>query len=602
MTPIRSTRRRRIAQVIGALLVPVAFAGMLLTAIAPDADGSGRIPAAIVNEDEAIIQTGADGEEQYVLAGRLLVTQLTGDGSTGFDWSISSAEQAEDALATGQVRAVLTIPEDFSASIVSLSSSSPQRAQLRIRTDESQDALTALAAAAVGEGMVAEFGQAITEQYLAGVFGQVGSIGDAFSEAATGAAGIGDGAASLAGGVSELHDGLASLSTGVGEYTAGVSALAGGLDQLKTGAQQLDGLTSGVGAYTGGVTQLSGALDAAVAQLQANPTDPVALGTVQALAGQLATLAAGGSGLTQQTGTAIAGVQSGIAQSASGARSLASGGTDLRSGTTSAADGAAQLAEGAGSLAEGAQVLAGGLAAGADAIPSTEGAAAEDAAAVAARPVELTADRENPLPDLRAAALLLTLPLGLWLGAMTVQVLSRNRAVTESLSTTPVGRMLRARLTAPLLFAGAQALLLALLAHVATGIGWNLFPATLGFALLAAVAFAAVHHLLATLFGRGAVVLSLLLLAVQLTATGGVFPLQLVAEPFQAISPVLPLTHAVAGIQSIASGGSATAVVTAAIALALFAIGSLLVSALVLRSRRASDATAARIAGVALAR
>ncbi|OUD81233.1 hypothetical protein BC477_19500 [Clavibacter michiganensis subsp. michiganensis] len=73
---------------------------------------------------------------------------------------------------------------------------------------------------------------------------------------------------------------------------------------------------------------------------------------------------------------------------------------------------------------------------------------------------------------------------------------------------------------------------------------------------MTAAAFTAIHYLLRQAFGRAGLVASLILLAIQAAAMGGVIPLQLVAAPFQAISPFLPLTYAASGMQAIIAGGA----------------------------------------------
>ncbi len=50
-----------------------------------------------------------------MLAGRLLVTQLTSDDNQAFDWTITNADEAQRMLDDGEVYAVLTVPKDFSS-------------------------------------------------------------------------------------------------------------------------------------------------------------------------------------------------------------------------------------------------------------------------------------------------------------------------------------------------------------------------------------------------------------------------------------------------------------------------------------------------------
>jgi putative membrane protein len=77
---------------------------------------------------------------------------------------------------------------------------------------------------------------------------------------------------------------------------------------------------------------------------------------------------------------------------------------------------------------------------------------------------------------------------------------------------------------------------------------------------------------------------------VQITATGGVYPIEVLSEPFQAVSPLLPLTYGVSGMQAIISGGSAAPVATAAVALAILGLLSVLLSLVAVRRRRSARA------------
>src|SRR4051812_16904990 len=211
----RSQRRWRLGAVIAAVaVVPLAVAGLVTGGLANANDRLDTVRAIIVNNDEMVTTTAADGTESPVLAGRLLVTQLTAPGGAGFSWTLSNSAEAKKALADGSTYAVLTIPKDFSASITSLQSSSPQQADLDIRTDDAHSYLAGSAAQSVGEAMTNAFGRAITEQYLSGFYANLAGMGGSLSSAAAGATQVSDGVASLAGGLDQLSSGASSAATG----------------------------------------------------------------------------------------------------------------------------------------------------------------------------------------------------------------------------------------------------------------------------------------------------------------------------------------------------------------------------------------------------
>ncbi|QHO71247.1 hypothetical protein BHD05_15065 [Marisediminicola antarctica] len=590
--------------VLAVILIPLAFSGLVVGSLSQADSSLDRIPAAVVNSDELIMQTAADGTETPIFAGRQLVTELTGAGSAGFDWVVTNAEDAEDSLANGEVYAVLTVPDDFSESILSLQSDEPRQAEISIRTDDAHSYLSGAVAQTVGDSMVSAFGREITAQYIAGIYSSIGEFGGSLGTAANGASDLASGASSLGSGLGSLATGAASAQTGaagvadgIADYTSGVGSLSGGLNQLRAGAGGLTSISDGVDAFTGGVSQLAAGIAGANAQLDdADPAnDEAARATLAALSGQLSQTAAGGGALASQTRGGIEGIQGGIASSADGASALAAGGADLDAGAASLAGaigslstGVADASGGASELATGAAELAEGLRQGADAVPPMEGDASTEAASVAAEPVTLVVDRNNEVASIGQIVATFFVPLGLWVGALAVFLVLRPVSRVALASTAGTGRLVGATLLRAFAITIAQALLLVALLHTALGVGWALLPATLGLSALMALAFTAFHYLLTVGLGRGGLVISLLMLAVQVTATGGLYPVQLIAEPFQAISPLLPLTYGVSGMQAIIAGGSLGAVVVAALVMVGFGLVSALGSVLVVRSIRRS--------------
>ena len=552
----RTARLRTWGGLAAVVLVPLAFAGLFVGAIGQGQDALDSIPVAIVNEDALQTITNDDGTETNVFAGRQLVTELT--GSEGFDWTITNAEDAEALLSAGEVYAVLTVPSNFSDSILSLSSDDPQKADISIRTDDSHAYLTGSVAQVVGQTMTDTFGKAITAQYIGGIYASLGDLGTSLTAAASGA--------------TDLSNGATSLASGLDQYTGGVSSLAYGLSELDDGAAGLSSLSSGIRTYTSGVSQLSATLSSINGGLQAEVTDPVLKGTLQAVVDGLAQSAAGGSTLSSKASTGIAGVQSGISQSADGAAQLSYNGPAL-------VDGVSQLASGATELAT-------GLQSGADQLGGTDADAAAASAEVAADPVGLTVTTENAVSEVGQLVATFFVPLGLWIGALAVFLVMRpvtRRALT---STARNGRLVASSILRASAVTAAQAVLLVALLHGALGVAWSLLPATLGFALLMSFAFTAFHYLLTIGLGRGGLVVSLFLLAVQVTSTGGIYPIELLSTPFQLVSPFLPLTYAVGGMQGIIAGGAVAGIVSSALVLLGFAALSVIVALVAIRRTR----------------
>ncbi len=657
---------RRWVALVGLAIVPLAVVGLFAGALSAVGSDDARVPAAIVNQDEMVQRTQADGTTTPVLAGRLLVTALTGsDSSAGpagsaFDWQVTGADEAAAALADGEVYAVITIPKDFSASVVSLGSDNPVQAHISLKTDDAHGYLTGPLTDALGGGLAAIFGTQLSQQYIAGLVGGTGAIAGSLNTAADGAGGLDNGAQSLASGLTEAatqtgtaQTGAGALASGLRDYTNGVDRLSSGLSTAASQSAGLQQLPGGVRQYTEGVAQLRDGLSDAAAKsagLQALPgavrdytagvsgsadgvrkvlADPTLLPATRealeeiaagldrldqaspflvegaqgaaSLQSGVAQSAAGAGQITQgndalvQGAEGAAALQSGVAQSASGASQLSEASSALVSGADQLAGGLGQLQTGIGSaaggasqLADGANQLENGLRSGAEQVPDYSSDQVKDISEVAANPVGLTTSRENEVSDVKTIATTLLVPAGLWVGAIaTFLVLGgpRRRILASPIGT---GRIVGQTLGRAFGLGAIQAVLLVGLLHGALGVAWSSLPATLPFALLIALSFAAIHGALVTVAGRAGYVVSLVFLALQLTATGGLYPVELLSAPFRAISPLLPVTGAVNGMQAIITGSGGGNVVAGAAPLLIWGLlGALATFAAVAHRRSA---------------
>jgi putative membrane protein len=600
MAAARKKSWRRAGAIAAVALVPIAFAGLFVGALSQSDNALDSIPAAIVNQDELIRQTDDNGDEQIIFAGRQLVTELTGSDDSGFDWRITNQEQAEAQLASGEVYAILTVPDNFSEAILSISSDAPEKADITIQTDDAHSYLTTTVANVVGQGLVSTFGKEITARFVTGIYTSFEDVGDSLTEAADGAdqlsggvIELGDGLSSLADGAASARNGAAVFADGLEMYTGGVNQLSLGLGQLSSGAGVLSLVSSDVSGYTATVQSLSARLAAANTTLQSAPGDAAALAELASVSSALTAAGDQGYVLAPTTSGRVSAIQGGISDSAAGANELAngsgelvSGANSLTSGLSGLASGAVSAADGADELASGAGELATGLQTGADQVPSFDEEQTAATADVVSEPITYNVKTNNPVSDIGQVIATLFVPLGLWIGALAVFLVLRPLSRRALASTAPNGRLVFSALIKAGAITASQAALLVLLLHVSLGVAWSLLPATLGVALLIAAAFTAFHYVLTVAFGRAGLVVSLLLLAIQITATGGLYPIELLATPFQTVSPFLPLTYGVSAMQGIIAGGAASSIFSSVVAQFAFGLGSVIVSLFAIRRTR----------------
>jgi putative membrane protein len=547
----------RYAALAAVVLVPLAFAGLFIGAVSQISHSISDIPAAIVNNDHAVTETAADGSQTPVLAGRELVTQLTGKKSQGFDWTITNSKDAKADLANGTVYAILTVPKNFSKSITSLSSTSPVKAKLSITTDDSHNYLTGSVAQIVGSSLTSAFGAAITKQYIAGIYSGIGGVGSSLTTAASGA--------------TKLSAGASSLASGVSSYVAGASSVSPGLRQLRSGILTAkSGTVAGVKNYLAQVNAETKKLEADLASGDSAAAQ-VDAGTLDAMTSKSAQTSVG-----SKLGTGFDQLAASTGAFAYKTQGLATGGASLTSG--------------AKTLASGASSLASGLTSGAAKAPSYSKVQIAKISDVASAPVGVSVDREHKVSSAAQIIATLFVPLGLWIGSLAVFLVLRPLTRRTLSSTAGNARVVLSSIARASIVTAAQALLLVLLLHTAVGVSWTLLPATVLFSLVMAIAFTAFHYLLTIGLGRAGLVVSIFLLAIQITSTGGLYPIQLLAKPFQFISGFLPLTYGVRGMEAIIANSGVATAIGAAFALVAFGVGSLMIALLAVRRVRRARA------------
>ncbi|GAA0550489.1 YhgE/Pip domain-containing protein [Paractinoplanes ferrugineus] len=430
-----------------------------------------------------------------------------------------------------------------------------------------------------------------------------------------------DGAADRIGPV--LRDNAGAIQQAANQVAAGADTLAANIGALDTAAdqavkdaKQLRDYLAGLPADTPGVAAaktLAGQLVTAAERVRSavDQADLVALradlrevaatarsvaaaaphladdvraarGQVDQLAAGLDQLAAGAKRL--QTGTSR--LQDGAARVRNGVYQLKTGAEQLDGGLGELSGGGHRLAAGLGQLQGGASRLAGGLADGAGQIPSY-GDDPSDRANVLADPVGLDRGVRNPAGTYGVGFAPYFLALALWVGAMITYMVMRPLNRRHLMSGAPPLRVAFAGLLPAVAVGLAQAGLLFAVVRFGLGLhpvhGWL----TYGLLLLTAAVFATIMQMIGAAFGAPGRILALALLMLQLTSSGGTYPVQTTPGFFQAIHPLLPMTYVVQAVRHAIDGGTEWPVQAGIVALLAYGLGSLLLTVLTAyRSRR----------------
>lgn len=403
------------------------------------------------------------------------------------------------------------------------------------------------------------------------------SLSDGTAQLSTGAAGVASGAQSLennltalsgklSGAVpqsSELNAGASQVSSGLDSVVAGIAAqnpdspllaqlkpLAEGARQVAAGTQTLQ---TGVGQAADGAGQLaagSADLSAGAAQVSAG---------AQSAADGAAALSSGAGNLAAGASQVDAGAQAaarGAADLNAGAATLSGGTSDLAAGAGELLDGGTALSEGAGQLSAGGHTLADALAEGGKALPQDSADAIDAKAAVAADPVELDAGFATQADSFGEGFAPFFLALATFVGALITWLLLRalpTRALAAGIS----GFRAAATGLIPALAIGLGQVLIMMAVLVW---GLDIHPAYLlgtgAFLYLTTVAFLALQQMLIIVLGTAAGrVVSLVLLMLQLSSSGGTYPVETTPGFFQALHPFMPATYVVNGLRALITGG-----------------------------------------------
>ena len=409
------------------------------------------------------------------------------------------------------------------------------------------------------------------------------ALSDSSDQLAVGATTIATGTGQLATGTKDLDDSLAKLQTAMAAAPPGTpaSAFLPTVTQLATGADTLNTKTQGAAAQVSGYAKLSGNFATGMGTLSDSLTAG-APGAAQVAAG--ATQVASGSAALA---TGAGQLATGAATAATGSATLATGADSLAAGTGTLVDGSSQLVAGGTALesgtvqlADGSHTLADALATGAADAPSLTDAQISEKAAVIANPVDLNQRWENASDSFGEGFAPFFLALATFVGALITWLILRALP-TRALASAASG--LRATMTGflPAMAIGLSQVVIMVLVLV-YGIG--LTPAHwLGmsaFIYLTTLAFLALQQMFIILFGTAAGrVISLVLLMLQLSSSGGTYPVETTPEFFQILHPWMPASYVVTGLRQLITGGIDSRLWLSVLVLVGILVGSIAISA-----------------------
>lgn len=622
MTPFRlaafelarfRTPLQRIALVF-AVCVPLLYGALYLWSNWDPYDRLDTIPVAVVNADRPVVVDG-----RTVDAGGLFVDQLKADPI--FDWRFVDAAEAGRGVREGDYYFEIDVPDGFSADLASGATGTPRQASMSIVLNDANGYVVGKMAQTVQSELQNRIDAAAVSAYFESVFGNLDRLRSGVTQASDGANALRDGANRARDGAGALSDGLVALQSGADRLVPGARQVADGDERIadvvvplanrvadaipqvaasapdaanraRDLATRAADASSAVAGGTGSVQATLVALADANPGLSSEPSYQAALaaatraatatGDVATRAGQVrdvtttvadatARFAADAPQLQAQVRQAAVDVQ----RLADGAQAVATGADQLRTGIGSATDGARALATGTGQLATGADQLATGLSSAIGELPVLSDDQKRRDASTLASPVAVTTTNLNPATVYGRGIAPLFFSIAMWVFGIVAFLLLEPLSARARAGALPTSVVALAGFLPPL----GGALVAAALLYLVVDLGLGLDPVhlggTLGLLALGTTTFIAIAHMLRVWLGGLASAVILVLLVLQLTTCGGVYPVETLPAPFRALHPVLPMSYLVDGLRVTLSGGSGAHLARDLLVLGGFLVGTL---------------------------
>lgn len=532
--------------VLAIALVPAAYALIYLSSVWDPHAKTSDLPVGLVNLDQGMEYRGF-----ITNVGDELTRELLHDGSFGFR-TMRDAQSAREAVKLGQLAFAVIIPPEFSAN--ALPGYAARAGKVTVVLSEGNNYAAAGYARRFAEDLGHRVNEALNEKRWEQVLISADGSGKSLTQ--------------LKAGMAQLQVGAQTYVDGIARYGQAASQLASGFKQVGTGVRGIESRLppdAELKSFKAGTQRLA----------QRQHDMGTGLEQLQAGARKLTQ----GARLLQEDTAGIPFVGDRIA---AGAGELAAGGQQLTEGLTTALDANARLSRGANRVDEGAGKLVDSATALSEALRTLTERMPEDAvleafarqgdelvrgAAKLRTGIELVSTAlpaslgkpdgsarglaESVEPSLEVLAPVANngsafapnmIAMALWLGAVMALYVFNAQQLAEPHAQAPVVAQALGKLAAPALLVLAQTALIFLVMVAVLGIAVPNYGTFTLSMVAAGQTFLAIVYLLLRALGEAGKLIVILLLTLQLAAGGGVMPIELTTDVFQAVHQWLPFT------------------------------------------------------------
>ena len=497
---------------IGLIILPSLYALINIAACWDPYGNTGQVDFAIANLDNGTTFNGED-----INVGNELVKTLKDNDK--FHWVFVSEKELRDGVYKGDYYAGIIIPRNLSENVVSITTDDPQQAKLEYLVNMKANPVGAKLTDSGSNAVYLALNAKIVEIIDLAAYGKLGELQQGLAAGASklasggsqlqaGANKVSSGAAQVSSGESQVKNGASKVEKGVGEVQSGANSVNNGASSVSSGASQVQ---NGASQVEQGSEELESAVDPSLI-----PEGPVK-------------------------------------EYVSGVGQLSNGTSQVANGAGRLANGSVALAEGSLALAAGSEMLSHAAAMGLFSAASSLGASADTLSAITGinetllgdyfySPIKLERNEVFPVPDYGSQVSPFYLVLSMWVGGVITCALLKP-GVSYRTKYTPL-EMYAGKLFLFNIMSILQCTVTMLGAHV-LGIYIANEPMFLLSSYIVSVVFMTLIYSFVSALGDVGKAIAIVLLVFQISGTGGIYPVEIMAPFFNVANPYLPMTYAI---------------------------------------------------------
>ena len=535
------------------IILPSLYAILNIQACWDPYEKTNDVQFAIANMDK-----GATFDGQSINIGNEVAKEL--EKNDHFNWVFMSEEELRKGVHDGDYYAGIVLPSDLSENVMSISSENPKTAELNYVVNVESNPVAAKLTKTASDTVYRTINAKIVQFIDVAAYNKLGELQDGLasgstqlssggSQLASGASQVASGAGTVSSGAAKLTDSASKVKNGASDVSSGASKVSSGSKSVNDGASKVSSSANSIRSGSDQIQQ--GAKDL---ESKANPSllpEPVR----EVVAGSVY-LANSSSQLAQKSGD----LAQGSASLAGSSSKLANGASDVANGANSVANGASGIADGSSELAKGALALAAGsellssnaaqaLFSAASALSTASGSLSNITGINESQigdyiysPVKLNTEEIFPASNFGSQVAPFYIALSMWVGAIITCVIVKP-GFSAGTKYTPLE-----------MYFGKLGLfiILSLLQGCVTAGGLMILgidivnPALFIFsALLVSVTFMALIYSLISALGLVGEAIAIIFLVLQISGTGGIYPIEIMDPFFKILYPYLPMTYGI---------------------------------------------------------